>query len=428
MPKRLGTLAIVGLFSLGSSLTACNVPVFRYAIEHWHPSPYIVCAVLPGEPTAEQSRELKLLADAVDGSANIQLYARWADNALQTTLPAPPPPPDIEKLIQQKHFAGPALVVLSPRDTGRRMPYGDGPIPTAVLDALPCKSQVVYSTPLVPGVASTILHSPVRDAMAEDFENGASAVLLLLGEGDKAKDDGLEASLTSLLSATKESANAELKRLAGPPLPPGFPRPPNSALTVSFPILRVPKDTTEERVLVSMLGGLFAGESGGRLKLPVVIPVFGRGRALPPVPGADVSPGSIQHLVAFLTGACSCEIKGQNPGADLLISANWMKAVGPGGITPRGPRRMTGPGDIAGAPLAVVNSESPKPAPFASPVGTASPKAISQPANARTVVAVPSPAPSRAFHPSLTLLAMAGSGVVVILLAAASVVVLRNKK
>ncbi|MFT5104551.1 MAG: hypothetical protein ACI9UA_000166, partial [Pseudoalteromonas tetraodonis] len=29
----------------------------------------------------------------------------------------------------------------------------------------------------------------------------------------------------------------------------------------------------------------------------------------------------------FLTGACSCQVKAQNPGWDLLLSADWEKGL-----------------------------------------------------------------------------------------------------
>jgi hypothetical protein len=51
--------------------------------------------------------------------------------------------------------------------------------------------------------------------------------------------------------------------------------------------------------------------------------VFGRGRALEPLIGRGIHPDNIMEVSSYLCGACSCEIKDQNPGIDLLLAANW---------------------------------------------------------------------------------------------------------
>ncbi len=57
---------------------------------------------------------------------------------------------------------------------------------------------------------------------------------------------------------------------------------------------------------------------------PLVYPVFGRGRSLLPMIGAGIIADNIQEYAEFLVGACSCEIKEQNPGFDLSVAAaNW---------------------------------------------------------------------------------------------------------
>ena len=62
--------------------------------------------------------------------------------------------------------------------------------------------------------------------------------------------------------------------------------------------------------------GTFANE-------PMVFPVFGRGRVLEPLIGAGINKENVLEHSGYLCGACSCEIKDQNPGIDLLIAANW---------------------------------------------------------------------------------------------------------
>ena len=55
---RLATLALlVGIVLSGCAIYACNVPVFRYALERWHPDPYRATLFHRG-PLTEAQRAL----------------------------------------------------------------------------------------------------------------------------------------------------------------------------------------------------------------------------------------------------------------------------------------------------------------------------------------------------------------------------------
>jgi hypothetical protein len=64
----------------------------------------------------------------------------------------------------------------------------------------------------------------------------------------------------------------------------------------------------------------------------MLFPVFGRGRALLPLIGAGITEKNIYDAAAFLVGPCSCEIKEQNPGFDLLLSADWDGLLAASGL------------------------------------------------------------------------------------------------
>src|SRR6185503_19148933 len=49
-----------------------------------------------------------------------------------------------------------------------------------------------------------------------------------------------------------------------------------------------------------------------------------RGRALEPLIAAGVTRDNVMEQAGYLCGACSCEVKEQNPGMDLLMAANWQ--------------------------------------------------------------------------------------------------------
>ena len=56
---------------------------------------------------------------------------------------------------------------------------------------------------------------------------------------------------------------------------------------------------------------------------PMAFPVFGRGRALNALVGKGINADMIDEASAFLSGPCSCQVKRQNPGFDLLTSVDW---------------------------------------------------------------------------------------------------------
>lgn len=63
------------------------------------------------------------------------------------------------------------------------------------------------------------------------------------------------------------------------------------------------------------------------MRTPIVIPVFGQGRALYALAGDGIKVETIDRAATFLIGKCSCEVKEQNPGVDLLLAADWKGIV-----------------------------------------------------------------------------------------------------
>ena len=54
-----------------------------------------------------------------------------------------------------------------------------------------------------------------------------------------------------------------------------------------------------------------------------IVPVFGRGRALGAWPASLMDEEGFDEVCHFLTGACSCQVKQQNPGWDLIMNIDW---------------------------------------------------------------------------------------------------------
>ena len=62
-------------------------------------------------------------------------------------------------------------------------------------------------------------------------------------------------------------------------------------------------------------------------KEPIVFMIYGRGRALFSCLGKGIHRDNLIQDVEFITGACSCTVKEQNPGVDLLMCYNWDAAA-----------------------------------------------------------------------------------------------------
>jgi hypothetical protein len=59
------------------------------------------------------------------------------------------------------------------------------------------------------------------------------------------------------------------------------------------------------------------------LSEPMAFPVFGRGRVLYALVGAGITAENVRKAAEFLGGDCSCTVKRDNPGTDLLLIADW---------------------------------------------------------------------------------------------------------
>jgi hypothetical protein len=56
---------------------------------------------------------------------------------------------------------------------------------------------------------------------------------------------------------------------------------------------------------------------------PALFAIYGRGRVMPPGIGKEVTAESLSGLLRFLGDRCSCTVKDQNPGLDLLMQWDW---------------------------------------------------------------------------------------------------------
>ena len=277
---------------------ACNVPVFRFALERWRPDAYRVTLLHRGPLTDAQREILRPLAQVQDqDSANVVLRTldvveleKPADGS-QRVLAALP-----EQLLSRLKDGDPWLIIQYPEHLRIDIPVWEGPL----------------SRDSITGLAD----SSVRRELVRRLVDGQTAVWLLLESGQTDKDDAVAKLLESQLSELHQSL--KLPELTTDPADELLASTP---LKLAFSVLRVPHGSAQEQALAGMLVRCepdLADRSD-----PIVFPVFGRGRALLPLIGAGITDKNIQDAAAFLVGPCSCQVKELNPGFDLLLAADW---------------------------------------------------------------------------------------------------------
>ena len=283
----LGALAI-----LAGSARACNVPVFRYALERWAPDPYDVVVFHRGPLAAKVQALVETLEKQGEGGLV---------NATVTTVDVAGPIADDLRPVWSAHPGEvlPLVVARYPRTLGIEQAAWAGLFNAAGIAAL--------------------TDSPARREVVRRLAGGDSAVWLLLECGDKARDDAAARLLD-------EQSRVLEKTLKLPDPAPGDPvmnldRP----LKLAFSTLRVPRTGPVERVLVDLLTRTSKRPLPSE---PIVFAVLGRGRVLPPIVGGEITADHLADAAGFITGACSCEAKLSNPGFDLLLAADWDNLIG----------------------------------------------------------------------------------------------------
>ncbi len=268
-----------------AAVFACTTPVFQYAMQRWFPDDYVL--KLPAKPIdAEQWSEdsLAALKPAGEMYANLIVEIAQEDEPATTSL----------QLVKSDMYRG---------------------------------EMTVYTAPAKQASLQYIMHSPVRQKIAEKLTTGDAATFLLILSGDEKKDKAFVEKLNKRLPELAEelqALTAEVPDAEAALLDPMYVAPEAPAV-IRFSVLTMRRDDPKEQVLLSMLRPL--GPEYIDSQEAVVIPVFGQGRALALLPEDYINDDMLEEIAAFLTGPCSCVVKQQNPGIDLLLAAPWDKAT-----------------------------------------------------------------------------------------------------
>lgn len=288
---------VLGSIATASVVCACNIPVFRYALERWQPDQCDVVVFHQSELTGAQERLLDSLGDqpnVKDGRASIRIVR--SDLSKTTAVHG-----ELWSEIESQSQASLPYVVLRARISRGKVVNGwHGP-----LDAIG---------------NSGVLNSPVRKELARRLLGGHAVVWILIDSKDEKRNVAARAMLKENLATL--SSKIELPEGIGLPGSELFSEVP---LLLRFSMLEIDRSDPQEQFLVNLLSG-FQPQAVAQGE-PLVVPVFGRGRALEVIPAGDLSGRLMEDLTVFLSGACSCQVKEQNPGFDLLLSVDWDREL-----------------------------------------------------------------------------------------------------
>ncbi len=270
--------------------TACDTPVYRYAMYNWTPSFYHVLYVHEKSEDEADVAVNGMLDDAGRGQAAANILFRRIDVANEDALAAEPR--EVQAAIAQlEDVPRPFHLIFSPRGS------------------------VLFADRLDTDAAKQLLDSPARQQIASLLDAGNAGVLLLFKTGS---DEANAAAESEVRAAIERASAGEIVpfTLGGPEVVD-----PEDEQSLRVGLVVVDPHDPDESWLTTMLLGV--EDDLDDYEEPMVFGVYGRGRASWPYLGGGIQAENLNECIAFMSGACSCEVKEQNPGMDLLIEWNW---------------------------------------------------------------------------------------------------------
>ena len=298
MPMGCLSLLVGLMVFVGSELAACSVPVFRFALERWDPDSYGVIVFHRGSLSPEEQS----LIDRMDSS---EVPTSQFLNASVTSV-------DLAESMEPE-----ALALWEAQGT-ETLPWMMVSFPWSRLAA-----DSVFAGPLTKGSVDQVVDSPVRREVARRLLKGESAVWVFLESGDTDQDDQAHDRLNSRLEHL--TAKLELPLINPVDIEEGLISIDEDQLKIEFSTIRLSRDDPSEAFFVQNLLG--SEDDLTEFDEPIAFPIFGRGRVLYGLIGDGIAPDVIDEACVFLTGSCSCEVKEQNPGVDLVMSVDWDRLV-----------------------------------------------------------------------------------------------------
>ncbi len=296
--KRLSTKVLAsGLcawltFGFLTAAVADDAPVFQHALEYQPPEPYEVVIYQDGELEGNHKSLVEKLEEAERGNdpwSNITVKLR--DGSIKE---------------------------LSNDDNG------DKTLPLLELRYPPASGirGAIWEGPLEEASVEELLHSPVRQQIAEELLDRKAAVWVFLeGENEHKNERALE-SLEEVLSELEAELHVSVPdEQYGEDVGEIY-------TDIDFSIILLDREDPREQLLVKMLMGLEDDLSGYKDK-PMAFPVYGRGAVMYALIGDGINDWTLRSAAEYLADSCeSCGIGASaTAGTPLLMSVDWSGRV-----------------------------------------------------------------------------------------------------
>lgn len=274
------TLNFFLLFAIAGISSDNGIPLYRYAYENWKPKPYQLNIYYKGYLTKKEKKVVEYFRSFEKEKAITLSVINLSD----------PKDSDTKKIWlwnKQEIKTLPRIVLSYPENS--------------------LISVNAWDCPMKYYDAKRIMSSPKRKKIAMHLQKGCAAVWLLLECGRLKDDENAALFLKSNLKLLSEREQFK-----------GH----------SFAIERIAKKEKKEKFFINLLRHV---KSAAREDIPVIIPVFGRGRALYALSGDLVSTESVEEVCEYLVQPCDKKTDKtiQKPGLDLLFGCDWDKAISP---------------------------------------------------------------------------------------------------
>lgn len=264
-----GRAAILLVLSVSISAIACTIPVFRFALDRWEADPYRLVV-----PIAQATR------------------------------------PDLLKLLVPLRGNGEANVTVVESD--------DASLAEASL-LFPHEEETIWQGALNRETLAPLLTSPGRTELLQRLLRGDSVVwVVFTTEADRAEVQRI----TKRLAFLEQVASLPVQNPNDPDSQLG----PGPPLQLAFSVLPVSLDDPAERFFAKMAVGP-ANANFVEDGISFAAPIFGRGRVLGAWALAELDDTMIEDASLFLTGRCSCRVKNENPGWDIVLKVDWERAL-----------------------------------------------------------------------------------------------------
>ncbi len=275
----LGTASMaLGFLLFNTAVLA--VPVFQHALEEGENPSFLIEVLHDVDLTPDERSDLATLKAAANATVRWQALSEETDD-------------------RRGEMNLPMLSIGYPAAIGLEKPFWHGPLTKEGVQEL--------------------LHSPMRERIAELLLERKAVVWVFLESENKSADRSARIALETELKRLK---NLFSETAAQPRS--GFQ---DGEHNLSFEILTLSRDDPNERVLSQMLLG--TEEDLGDFKdLPILFPIYGRGLVMPALIGAGINNQNVASVVRFLAGPClNCRLEVGHARVNLLLPVDWSKEV-----------------------------------------------------------------------------------------------------